>query len=147
MYKHIFASVYKFVCLLMQTGVNYTSFFIPCIWCVLYIIYTYRKRRKLYVDFVKEENCAWILFMLYAQVVVYRTIKISTLAFICTQKSTKKIHITSIVGVSSIKPHNKTTAHNFLLLRWPTLQVWIQECHMEREEGVLDHTHSHTHIN
>ena len=38
-YKHVFASVYKFVCLLVQTRINNTSL-IPCIWSVLYLFYT-----------------------------------------------------------------------------------------------------------
>ena len=39
MYKHVhvFASMYKCICLLVQTCVNYTSL-IPCIWSVLYIV-------------------------------------------------------------------------------------------------------------
>ena len=63
---------------------------------------------------VKIENCAWILFVLYVWAVVYRTIKIShTCIFVHKNthkyKNTQKKYPHNIVGVTSIKTHNKTT--------------------------------------
>ena len=64
----------------------------------------------------KEENCTWILFVdficaLCAGSGLPHNKYLHTCIFVHknTQKH-KKIHVTSIVGVSSIKTYNKTTA-------------------------------------
>ena len=68
----------------------------------------YRKRRKLCADFIRAIRAGSGL----SAIKVYRTIKIShTCIFVHKnphkqKKRFKKIHITSIVGVSSIKTYN-----------------------------------------